>query len=508
MPDVYYDAQAVGANNGTSKVDAFTTLAAAVAATSGTDKIWASHTSAEIPGALTLTFNNQRIISVDFSGSTPPAEADYTPGASLNHTTASDFTFNGGRPVFRGISFGVGDDLRIFSGDHIMEDGTITLTGAGDLVAPNAGRLTFINMTIHNATASSGIKITTAGAEFIMIGGSVTGNPTVSNLVLTAGLGGVTIFEGVDLTDVTGQLIQFTSSANVTKAVFKGCLLNAGVVLSTNFFTLNEAALYGSSDTNKPYYIEESMFTGTVQAETTIIKTDGSRDGVTPISLKFVSNANALQGYHPLKNQMPILFWADTIGNNTFEVEVLTDGLILTEEDAWLELFHPQAGVQRALATSLVREGANLAASVVDWTTTGLGAPNKQKISLTVNVGQKGWIEAYICFARPSAIMYADVKILDGSRQYLAGQAYINSESLTCDNAPVGKVIEGTVYDFGNLTGTYKEVPEAKAEINYQYGAGGVEFTGTLSPFTATYELPQEIIYEDEEIIILEGCEP
>ena len=39
-----------------------------------------------------------------------------------------------------------------------------------------------------------------------------------------------------------------------------------------------------------------------------------------------------------------------------------------------------------------------------------------------------------------------------------------------------------------------------------QYGSLGTEFTGTLEPTQASYELPQEIIFEDEEIVIIEEC--
>ena len=70
---------------------------------------------------------------------------------------------------------------------------------------------------------------------------------------------------------------------------------------------------------------------------------------------------------------------------------------------------------------------------------------------------------------------------------------------------PTGDVIEGIQTD--DTVGTYKEVPENKAEFDFDYGADGTEFTGTLSPFQATYELPQEVIIEDEEFVIFEGCD-
>ena len=85
----------------------------------------------------------------------------------------------------------------------------------------------------------------------------------------------------------------------------------------------------------------------------------------------------------------------------------------------------------------------------------------------------------------------------------------------------------GTVYNNGNLTGaaaipgasdvrvavpvdaTVGDYVPAGVDVvleDEQYGSLGTEFTGTLEPTQASYELPQEIIFEDEEIVIIEEC--
>jgi hypothetical protein len=110
----------------------------------------------------------------------------------------------------------------------------------------------------------------------------------------------------------------------------------------------------------------------------------------------------------------------------------------------------------------------------------------------------------------------------------LNGTQGVGSGYDDCDYPAESDVRAGVDYDSANLTGTaaipapgdvregvavdatvgtYKEVPEAKAELDFQYGADGVEFTGQLAALTASYELPQELIFEDEEIIIFEGCD-
>jgi len=50
----------------------------------------------------------------------------------------------------------------------------------------------------------------------------------------------------------------------------------------------------------------------------------------------------------------------------------------------------------------------------------------------------------------------------------------------------------------------YPSAEDVRIGTDYAEGA----YTGTLVSFAATYELPQEPVYESAEIIILEGCEP
>jgi hypothetical protein len=86
------------------------------------------------------------------------------------------------------------------------------------------------------------------------------------------------------------------------------------------------------------------------------------------------------------------------------------------------------------------------------------------------------------------------------------GIVYDNSTKTgTLAVPPPGKVIKDIPTD--NTVGTYLQVAEEDVEKDVQWGADGTEFTGTLAVFTATYELPQEVIIEDEEIIIIEGCD-
>lgn len=525
----YYDTNAAaGADTGLSKADAFKTIVSALAGTTKGDYIYTSHLSNDTDNFITVNIDSRIFISVDFAGSTPPVPADWIRGAIWNGfgISSSDVIVQStsGGYVY-GFVLTATDNIQFTFGNQVMHNCEYSTSGFNDLLDLRGNA---IHLDCDITLGSVSWINVASGSHNIIIGGSLSGT-TDPVIKMT---GGVLTLKNVDISSWAGLLVSFNNSTTPQRVILEGCILNAGVTLSNAITDIGPSLdLYGSSATNQPYIILEDSFYGTMQSETTVIKTGGSSDGVTPISLKFVSNANPIVGYNGINNVMPILFWADTIGNNTFEVDVLTDGLTLTEEDAFIEVCHPQAGVQRALASSVDHAGANLAASAATWVTTGIGAPSKQKISITVNVGQKGWIEARLYFTRPSAVMYADVKVLDGDHQYLAGSgAYINDPAVTPDDYPVeGDVRLGIDYDNAALTGTlavpavgdvrdgiaiddtigtYEPAAEADVLAGEQYGAGGVEFTGTLSPFTATYELPQELVYEDEEIILLEDCEP
>lgn len=530
MAQVYYDAQATGANNGTTKADAYQTFTLALAGAGSLGTIWASHTSNEVLLANTVyTVAGQRCVSMDFTGSTPPVSADITPGALIDGGTAFDITIRGTNAHTIGIHFIAGDDWKQEGSELVIEDASLGLQSTLDKITLTSGHLILVNSNLVLPTSSSQISAI-SGGDFTMTGGTVVAAGGMATLIINGGGGGRLIFKGVDLSVVTTALINFSSTNRHTILRVIGCLLNAGVALQSGTpHPLLEAHAYGSSDTNKPYYIQEETYEGVIQVETTVVKTGGSSDDVTPISLKYVTNSKAAPAYHPLINRMPVLFWADTIGNNTFDVDILTDGITLGDDNAWLEIEHPQAGIQRGNDTSRGFDGNNLPASAAAWTTTGIGVPVKQKLSLTVNVAQKGWVEAYICVADFNVVVYADVKILDGARQYLAGTAYINGPAATaCDYPIEADVRLGVDYDSANLTGTaaipgaddvrdgvatdatvgnYEPAPEANVLIDFDYGANGTEFKGTLSPFAATYELPQEVITEDEEFVIFEGCE-
>ena len=430
MPNVRYNAQATGANDGSSWVDAFETLLAAVAATGQGDTIWGDKDSIEELDANTVyTVSGQRLVSVTPTAN-PPVDADYTPGLFIGDTdNIQDIRMAGTDFNSIGVSWTAGDDFIIGSLGFVVEEGTITIPGATDRLLLSSGSMTLINTDLLIGATSADIELG-SGCNFTMIGGSVLGVAT--NLISRGGNAGTIIFEGVDLTTITSSIINFSGLNFPTRVIVRGCKLAAGVpVFSGSINSTSKVLNYGSSDTNKPYLIQEDNYYGAIVTETTNIKTGGASDGITPISLKYITSDKVLEFVRPLSNDLPILFYADTVGINTFEVDMLTDGVTLKDNEAWLDILSPGIDVQRVNATSRDKDAGNIPASPATWDTSGISAPVKQRISLQVDIKQAGWVEAHIGIAKPNIDVYVDVKLIDGIKQYLAGQAYINSGTAT-----------------------------------------------------------------------------
>jgi hypothetical protein len=161
---VYVDSGAGGANNGTSWVNAYTTLAAAITAsgTGGTD-FYVKSTHTEGAGwATTLTFKGlaatpDRVFSCGSTNS-PPTTGDLTFGALIN-TSVSGLVFNGYVYLY-GCQFQAAANNFPTFGNTVASDITLqdckivkSGTAASLLINPSGGgtngsaRVTFINTT-------------------------------------------------------------------------------------------------------------------------------------------------------------------------------------------------------------------------------------------------------------------------------------------------------------------------------------------------------------------------
>jgi len=204
------------------------------------------------------------------------------------------------------------------------------------------------------------------------------------------------------------------------QSVFRNCKLPASWSgsLVTGTLSLSERhELYNcdSGDTNYALHIAD--YAGSIIQETTIVRTGGASDGTTTLSWKVVSSANA-EYPHQTLNTSEIVKWNDTTGSAiTATVEVVTDGVTLTDGECWLEVQYlgtsgyPLGSFISDAKADVLATAVNQATSNETWTTTGLASPTKQKLSVTFTPQEKGYYMCRVYLARPSATVYACSKI-------------------------------------------------------------------------------------------------
>ena len=453
MANIFYDNSATGANDGANKGDAFTSIVTAFTGRSDGDIMFCSHTSSEIASGAIAINNaaNVTAISVDFSGSNPPVSADILPGCELG-TTTGNYQIRG-QVLFVGLDFtlsGTAALITLQPHQICFQDGTITLNDTSR-INTNIGKFTFTGMTV---TGAGTIGPAPGSLEWF----NGTCDATISQSLTSLPVNFA--FHAVDFSSITGTVVLDNRLDSMSRIMFYGCKFDSGATFRSG--TLDYGAITARFASNNIYDVEIHRREGTILSETTIVKTGGASDGTTPISLKFITTTEAFPYHRGLSNaeSIPIMFFAPTTGSQAFTVDILTDGVTLTDAEAWLDVIAPTSAsaplrVQSTTLPDRLATPTALPLSSATWTTTGISTPIKQTLSITVDIATPGWVEARIYLGKTSATMYADVKLFDSARQYQAGVAYVN---------------EG-------------------------------------EPLRASYELPQEIILEDPEILIFEGCE-
>lgn len=251
-------------------------------------------------------------------------------------------------------------------------------------------------------------------------GGSVTGalfpNTLISNPGATAPVGSL-VARGIDLSGM-GSKTLVAASYCPSVCRFINCKLGSGAVAYSGTLTLGggivELVNCNAGDVN--YSLAQHYQQGSVYNDAAIYRTGGASDGTTPVSLRMVSSSGATLR-NPLRYEH-LAFWNETVGNITPTVEVVTDGVTLTDAEAWIEVEYlgvsgfPQSAFASDRVANELATPANQTSSSETWTTTGLASPVKQSLGVTVAAAEKGWCRVTVCLAKPSSTMYACQKVV------------------------------------------------------------------------------------------------
>lgn len=436
MADKYLYSGAGGAGTGADWANAYTTMVAAGAGMAVGDRLFVAHDHNESAAAAKSivfpgTFASPNyIFCVNRAGSVPPVSADLRTTAQVFTTGAFGITFTGHFYCY-GVIFSAGSGVS--AAGIVTTNGTnnlrmtfelcdLILAGAsgGSEIAVSLGTQTVRLLNSRLKYSQSSQRFTLRGMVEIR-GGSFIAGTTSPNFVFGhSSTGTRSLIEGFDFSNLGTGFDIFSGGSTVTptRHIVRNCKLPASWVGDVhNAVSANDARSEmwncDSADTNYRMWIEDAA--GNVKSETTLVKTGGASDGVTPLSWKFATNANAELGTVELRSPEIIVPITDTGAAKTITVDILHDSATnLKDTEVWLEVqYLGTSGVPLALIASdrvadLLAAGADQTASSATWTTTGMANPNKQKLAVTFTPQEKGVAICTVVMAKASYTLYAD----------------------------------------------------------------------------------------------------
>lgn len=427
----YCYSSAAGTADGSSWANAYTTMTAAIAGMGASDTLYVADDHSEsTAGAVTLTFPGygaQFICARRVGGSVPPVSADLRTTAVVATTGANTVSLAGAGYV-RGITFSAGT----------------AASGANINITPNAIVFDACGFKLNNTSTSSRINMGASGtAGFVKManpiftfgstgqaaaptdgvyeitGLSLAGSATTS-LFLSGSRSFVLTVRDSDLSSLgSGKTIMQINIASPCICNFERCKVGAAVTLAG---TPNAPGMYFNfinCDSGATGYLNSRyQYQGTLNTETTVIVTTaaptglGASDGVTQFSHKIVTSANS-NAPLPFESFPLFEYFSGVTGvaiSQTFEL--MTDNVVLTNADAWVDLEYlgsaasPLGSIASSGIADPLAAGANLTVSATPWTTTGLGTPKPQKIAVNFTPQLKGLYRAVLKVAKPSTTLW------------------------------------------------------------------------------------------------------
>lgn len=440
MADVALWSGATGAGNGTSWEDAYTTLTAVISAqgSNPTRVFVASDHVEQVSAAIVFPTGGAvyQLISCDRTSGFPPTNEQS--GARIGATSSTNLTLTNSF-YSKGVSWTASENstgTRSLTFDSTSGYNIVRIVGGGIALMntwPNSRfifgsgvtnrntKFIFENTEIHFGNVSQGLQL--QAASLSIKDGALAGAPITEFIkAVSTGAGDVEV-SGLDMSSAAASMNLLAANLNgIGQIKLDSCKLptswTGGIVSGGALAQGGLKAMMincDSADTN--YRLITAGWGGGLRTDTAVYRTGGASDGVTPISWLIATNANTT---YPLINfdAPPITQWNETIGSPvTVSIEVLTDGVTLHDDDAWLEVMYlddagfPLGALVSDERPSQLASSSDQDTSTETWTTAGITSPVKQKLSVTFTPRKKGFIQARVRVARPSTVLYVCPKL-------------------------------------------------------------------------------------------------
>lgn len=424
MSNIYVNwATGNDANSGATWALAKAKLSGAAAIDAAGDHIFVSQNSTETTaGTVDLIFAGTQtapttIVCGDDSAEPPTALSTF---GEVTASGANNLQVRGCLNCY-GITFTAGFRLNLCENGQnwqLYEQCCFRLgnSGASDRmnVVDNATtRCEWRDCTVKFSNAAQGMYMPSAG-KFIWSGGSVVaGGSTPGTLLTLSAHGTDALIENVDFSNFGTGFNLFGFSTLSVRAVMRNCKLPSGWVGNVAAATIDNPDIrfelwnVGTGNTN--YKLSIADYAGTIVDETTLVRTGGASDGVTPIAWKMVSNANAVYPVGVLASPEMYIRNSAVGSAATVTVHILRDSLTnLKNNEVWLEVQYlgtstTTQGARKSSMVDMLTTAADLSASAETWTTTGMTNPNKQKVSVTFTPQKAGYFICRLLIGKASA---------------------------------------------------------------------------------------------------------
>lgn len=428
---------------------AATSLATALAAaTANGDQVIIQYNAvpsgdAELAADTTYTFAG----NISFIASTNSGTSTITPTAMGtgnwigNSTTNRSVTFAGGKRVFfYGITLRTSgstqDSITLSSAagtDYLFDtcylwqgntstSASISLANYGG--SPDVeGFIELRNCTLRFGATAQGLRLNTHG--FIARNCSISSSGSTPSTFLQIYGSGTALFEGCDLSLITGTLMG-NNTGGWRSTYFVNCKLGAGVVIQAAQTTYNnrsqaETYVFNCSSGDQHYHMHHYNGLGQTIMDTGIYANDGAQyDGSNRLSWKITTTANTHK-QRPYESPWIDRYHAGTSGITPY-LEILRDGssTAFNNDEVWAEFSYQ--GTSGYPQSVFVNDACALAGSAAaqdnstkgasDWTGENATAWfGKIDSGASITPAEIGHLRSRVCVGIASATVYVDPQI-------------------------------------------------------------------------------------------------